>query len=110
MSDTPATPARPVSLFTIVFLLAIFAAFLLVIRWFYHPASSSAFNASAENLPKDLAWRADTEARRKTLQEVRDAEAKKTTGYAWVDQKAGVVQLPIERAMELTAQKYGAKK
>ena len=46
MSDIPATPARPVSLFTIVFLFAVFAAFLLVIRYFYHPTTASAFNAT----------------------------------------------------------------
>ena len=109
MSDHADTPARPVSLFTIVFLLAIFAAFLLVIRYFYRPVTVPAFVAPAENLPKELAWRADRDSRQKMLHEVRDAEAKKAGGYGWVDQKAGVVQLPIERAMELTAQKNGAK-
>lgn len=115
MSDTTATPARPVSLFTIVFLLAVFASFLLVIRWFYHPSETAAFNARADNFPsqKDAAevqWRATSESRRKALADLREEEAKKSGSYAWVDQKAGVVQLPIERAMELTAQKYGAKK
>jgi hypothetical protein len=109
MSDMPATPARPVSLFTIVFLFAIFAAFLLVIRYFYRPETTPAFVSSAENMSKDLAWRADRDARRKTLEELRTTEAKKVGGYGWVDQKAGVVQLPIERAMELTAQKYGGQ-
>ncbi len=110
MSDPTASPARPVSLFTVIFLLAVFASFLLVIRWFYRPAPASAFNAPAENLSKDLAWKADAASRRKTLTDHRAEEAKKTAGYAWVDQPAGVVQLPIERAMELTAQKYGARK
>src|SRR6476660_7904948 len=96
-------PARPVSLFTIVFLFAVFAAFLLVIRYFYHPAPTSAFNAAPENLSKDMEWRASTDARRKTLRDLHEAEARKATSYGWVDQKAGVVQLPIDRAMELTA-------
>ncbi|MSU48582.1 MAG: hypothetical protein EXS37_05715 [Opitutus sp.] len=108
MSDHSATPARPVSLFTVVFLLAIFGAFLLVIRYFYEPATTSAVNAPAENLSKDLAWRADPQARRKALEEVREAAAKQSSSYAWIDKSAGSVQLPIERAMELTAQKYGA--
>ena len=109
MSDTFTTPARPVSLFTIVFLFAVFAAFLLVIRYFYHPATASAFNASADNISKDFEWRATADARRKTLKELHEAEAKKTSSYAWVDQKAGTVQLPIERAMELTARDLAAK-
>jgi hypothetical protein len=110
MSDTTATPARPVSLFTIVFLMAVFAAFLLVIRWFYHPAATAAFNGTPENLPKEMEWRASAEARTKTLREVREKEVKDATTYGWVDKNAGVVRLPIERAMELTAEKYGAKK
>lgn len=115
MSDTPAQPARPVSLFTIVFLLAVFAAFLLVIRWFYQPAASTAFNARPDNFPskkdaEEVQWRANAESRRQALTELRAEEAKKAAGYAWIDQQAGVVQLPIDRAMELTVQQYGAKK
>jgi hypothetical protein len=110
MSDTSATPARPVSLFTIVLLMLVFAAFLLVIRWFYHPAATTAFNGTPENLPKDMEWRANTDARRKTLHETREKEAKDATTYGWVDKSAGVVRLPIDRAMELTAEKYATKK
>lgn len=110
MSDISAPPARPVSLFTVVFMLAIFAAFLLVIRYFYQPATVSTANAAPDNLSKDLAWRATVDSRRKVLTEVRQNETKQLASYAWVDQKAGVVQLPVDRAIELTAQKYGAKK
>jgi hypothetical protein len=121
MSDTPAMPttpemnaaaarpARPVSLFTIVFLFAVFAAFLLVIRYFYRPASTAAFNAPAENISKDLEWRASADARRKALAEQREKDAKQITSYGWVDQNAGLVRLPIERAMELTARDLAAK-
>jgi hypothetical protein len=109
MSDFPTTPARPVSLFTVVFLFAVFAAFLLVIRYFYHPASASAFNASADNMSKDFEWRANSGARRKTLDDLRETEAKKIGSYAWVDQKGGPVQLPIERAMDLTARDLASK-
>jgi hypothetical protein len=34
----------------------------------------------------------------------RDARKKQLGSYGWVDRKAGVVRIPIERAMELTAQ------
>jgi hypothetical protein len=110
MSDISAPPARPVSLFTIVLVLAVFAAFLLVIRYYYHPTTVSTFNAAPENLSKDFEWRATSDARRKALVELRQNEASKASSYAWIDQKAGVVQLPIERAMELTVQKYGPRK
>lgn len=110
MSDALTSPARPVSLFTIVFLFALFATFLLAIRWFYEPATVSPQNAAAENLTKELEWRATAADRRKVLTAQREVEAKQATAYAWIDQKAGVVQLPISRAMELTAQQYSAKK
>jgi|APAra7269096979_1048534.scaffolds.fasta_scaffold06743_7 hypothetical protein len=35
---------------------------------------------------------------------VETAAAAKLVGYAWVDRAAGAVRIPIERAMELTAQ------
>ena len=109
MSDTPVMPARPVSLFTIVFLFAVFAAFLLVIRYFYHPATTSAFNAAPDNISKDLGWRSTSTTRREALKELHDKEGKQSSKYGWVDKNAGAVQLPIERAMELTARDLAAK-
>lgn len=110
MSESNASPARPVSLFTIILLLGVFSAFLFVIRYTYQPAPTSAYNAAPENLPKDLEWRATAETRRQALAELREKEAKQASGYAWIDQQAGVVQLPLERAMELTVKHYSARK
>jgi hypothetical protein len=110
MSDSPDTPARPVSLITTLFILALFVAFLFLVRHYYAPSAVSPQNAMAENLSKDYEWRATDAARRAALQELREKEARQTTAYGWIDQKAGVVQLPIERAMELTAEKYGTRK
>ena len=109
MSDPVENPARPVSLFTTVFILALLAAFLWFVRYYYSPATQAPQQATAENLPKDQAWRADSAARRATLAEVREAHAQQAGSYRWVDQKAGLVQLPIERAMELTAEQYAKK-
>jgi F0F1-type ATP synthase membrane subunit b/b' len=109
MSDTPVTRARPVSLFTIVFLFAVFAAFLLVIRYLYHPATTSAFNAAPDNIPQELEWKANAANRRKALKDLQDQEAAQLSSYAWIDQQAGAVRLPIERAMELTARDLASK-
>jgi hypothetical protein len=35
----------------------------------------------------------------------RAAQSAKLHGYGWVDRKAGVIHIPIERAMELTARR-----
>ena len=109
MSDIPATPARPVSLFTIVFLFAVFAAFLLVIRYFYNPTTTPAFTGTPENITKETEWRSNPATRRQALNELQETQAKQAGKYGWVDQKAGVVQLPIERAMELTARDLNSK-
>jgi hypothetical protein len=109
MSDASSHPARPVSLITTLFILALFAAFLWFTRKFYVPTSTAPQNATAENLNEDNKWRATNASRRAALQELREKQAKQATSYGWVDQKAGVVQLPIDRAMDLTAQKYGKK-
>lgn len=110
MSDLSESPARPVSLLTVVILLVVFGAFFFFVRSYYRPSVVSAVNAAAENLPKDLEWRATAEARRKALQESREKEERASSGYAWIDRNAGTVQLPIRRAMELTATEYGARK
>lgn len=108
MSDYSSSPARPVSLFTVLFLAVLFAAFFLLVRYFYRPTTTPPTAYAAENYPKekDAAWRATAENRRKTLEEHRTAEQKRLAGQADGEKK----RLPIERAMELTAQQYGAKK
>ena len=105
-------PARPVSLFTIVFVFILFVAFFFMVRRYYSPAALAPQNAQADNFSKDkdMAWKASSEARRKALADLRQDQAERAKAYAWVDQKAGVVQLPVERAMELTVQQYGSKK
>lgn len=109
MSEPISSPGRPVSLITTLFVLALFALFFFVVRYFYQPAGAAPFVATPENLPKDLEWRATRESRQKTLQETRNTEAQRVSSYGWVDQKAGVVQLPIDRAMELTVKELAAK-
>ena len=39
------------------------------------------------------------------LKQLRTAEDEKLNSYGWVDQKAGIARIPIDRAMDLLAQK-----
>ncbi len=114
MSDTIAVPeshrARPVSLFTIVFVFVLFGAAVFIARYAYAPATVAPQNDAAENLPKDLDWRATSELRRKALTNLQTEQQRELSGYGWVDRSAGVVQLPIEQAMKLTVEKHGARK
>jgi len=40
-----------------------------------------------------------------TLDPYRASEAQKLSSYGWVDRSAGVIRIPIDRAMDLTAQR-----
>ena len=110
MSDTTAQSSRSVPLVTALFVFALFAAFAVVVARYYRPTAAAPQNQQAENLPKDLEWKATPASRQKALADLREKQARQAASYAWIDQKAGVVQLPIERAMELTVQRYGTKK
>ena len=103
MSDLSAnsTP-RPVSLFTIFAVFVLFAAFLLVLKYVYLPGRTSS-TYSGDGIRT-------TQQREQILSDLRKKQEELATKYGWVDQKAGIVRLPTERAMELTVQQYGAKK
>jgi hypothetical protein len=111
MSDTPASSPRPVSLAAILAVLAGFSLFLALVYLGYasHRAALPQ-NLAAERLPADLKWEATPEGRRAVLDDLRARQQKQATSYAWVDRKAGIVQLPIDRAMELTVREYAPKK
>lgn len=110
MSDSPANSPRPVALITVVFLFALVGVGFWVVSHYYQAAPASAVNTAAENLTKDLEWKATPKTRQETLAALRKSEADRAQTYAWVDKDKKVVQLPIERAMQLTAEKYGSKK
>jgi hypothetical protein len=105
--DSPARP-RPVGIVTVLAIFLCFAAFLIVIHFAYHPTPLlQAIDVPGDKLPPDQAWNATPEARLDYLQELRAKHEKQLSSYAWIDRKKGIVQLPIERAMELVVQKYG---
>lgn len=111
MSDSIATSPRPVSVVTIFAILGCFGLFLLVVYYGYAKSEQSAAYAVApEKLPEDQAWKATHASKTAALAELRATEHKKSSAYTWVDQKAGVVQLPLSRAMELVVQENGARK
>lgn len=110
MSDSSAHSPRPVALITTLFIFAVVATGWVLVSRLYDPTSKSPQNAVAENLPKELAWKATPATRKQALGELREKHAQQAISYAWIDKNTGVVQLPIERAMQLTAAQYGSKK
>jgi hypothetical protein len=63
--------------------------------------SASPFDESRE-LPPGLHLQTNAP---EDLKNYRDAQDKTLAGYGWVDPKAGVVRIPVERAMQILLQK-----
>jgi hypothetical protein len=97
MSDRSTPRASLISILAIFFL---FAMFYFVVRYFYKPEQGGAFVDDGIHTSVQ---------RKENLKKLHDKEAAQASHYAWVDQKTGVVQLPLDRAVELTLQKYSAK-
>lgn len=111
MSDSNSASPRPVSLVTILAILGCLGLFTLVVYYGYaRNPQPAAFAVAPEKLPEDMAWKATPASKAAVLSELRANEQKRTSSYGWVDQKAGVVQLPVSRAMELIVQENSAKK
>ena len=98
MSDQP---SRSAPLVTILTVLAGFALFAAVVYYIYLPHQTGPYTADGIHT---------AEQRKKNLADLHAKQGKQATSYAWVDRKAGVVQLPLEVAEELTVQKYAARK
>ncbi|HVU24440.1 MAG TPA: hypothetical protein VHE13_09975 [Opitutus sp.] len=101
MSDvSDQSPAPRAPLVTILAVFVLFVFFLVAVWLVYLPRDTGPF-------PDDGIHSAAQ--RKQNLADLRAKHAAELAGYGWVDQKAGVVQLPIDRAMELTIQNYAKK-
>ncbi|HMD61496.1 MAG TPA: hypothetical protein VKG78_08700 [Opitutaceae bacterium] len=111
MNDETRTPPRPVSIVAVAAIFALLSLFWVLAVEVYVPHRAPApQNEAPENLPKELAWKATPATRRAYLAELRERQANQAQSYGWVDKAAGVVRLPVGRAMELVARDYGARK
>ena len=107
MSDSN---SRSVSWITVAVVFAGFALFYAVVSEFYHPRTANLpYNVAAEQLPADQAWQATPEARKAYRTELQKEQSAQAGKYGWVDQSKGTVQLPIERAVELTIRDLNAR-
>jgi hypothetical protein len=86
--------------FTTVIVLVCFALFGWLARKVYAPHAATV----------DAVEGVKTPAERKTLLTEHIAKDQvAATSYAWIDQKAGTVRLPIDRAIELTVRDHAKK-
>jgi hypothetical protein len=94
MSDASNKPLWP----TVLAVIGVFALFLIILQVARTPTQPL---GPAAGLPPEEQWRASADGRRARLQELRGREQTALSGYGWVDQQAGVVRLPLDRAIEL---------
>jgi len=83
----------------------------------YEKSSQPAVNALVTNVPEDTRHIAPgypqtafpspklEEDERGQLNDIRTNEEKELNSYGWVDERAGTVHIPIERAMDLVVQR-----
>jgi hypothetical protein len=112
MMTDPDTPApRPVSLLAVIAVFVLLSLFgFLAERVYMTSRPPAPQNQAPDNLSKDLAWKATPATRKAYLADLRNQQAHQAASYGWVDKKAGVVQLPLERAMELIVAEQGGSK
>jgi len=102
MSDSPAQFSFPhrTPVFTALVVIVCFASFVWLAKKIYTPNAAAVQTVEGVKTPPE---------RKALLQEHRQKEHADATTYGWVDQKAGVVRLPIERAIELTVRDHAKK-
>lgn len=102
MSDSSSNFSFPhrTPVFTTVVVLVCFALFGWLALKFYAPHAYTVDKIAGVRTPED---------RKVLLGELRAKEQAGAAGYGWVDQKAGIVRLPIDRAIELTAKEHAKK-
>ena len=86
--------------FTTVVVLVCMALFGWLARKVYAPHARAVDRIEGVRTPAD---------RKLLLEEHRRKENAEATTYGWIDQKAGIVRLPIDRAIELTVQEHAKK-
>ena len=102
MSDSPAQFSFPhrTPVFTALIVVLSFAAFVWLAKKIYTPHAATVEVVEGVRTPEE---------RKKLLAEHREKEHAEAASYAWVDQKAGIVRLPIDKAIELTVRDHAKK-
>jgi hypothetical protein len=102
MSDSSSNFSFPhrTPVFTALVVIVCFASFYWLARKIYRPHAYAVQPVEGVRSPDD---------RRKLLAEHRTKEQAEAGSYAWIDQKAGTVRLPIDRAIELTVRDHAKK-
>jgi hypothetical protein len=95
---------------TLLAALGCFVIFLVVLYLAYLPQRRTAPEVDLARIPPEEQWKYTPAGRMAHFQEMRAREAAAQTAYAWIDRPKGIVQLPVDRAMQLTLQELNAER
>ena len=99
---------RSLVMFGVGLFMTLCATIILMIKLFNYFTSSQELGPPASPFANTRALppgpRLQVEPR-EDLKQIRDAQESLLHHYRWIDQKSGVVRIPIERAMELIVQR-----
>ena len=107
--NTPesSAPSSRGVLLTAGVVVACFLIFAGIVWLAYGQKRSTDLTADLSKVDAADQWKFTAEGRASRLQELRAKADAAATTYGWIDQKAGVVRLPIDRAMELVVAEQG---
>ena len=109
MSPPPDARPKPVSWVSVAAVIGCFALFLFIIYLAYLPQRKKTAEADLSQVPADERWKYSADGRASHLTALHAHEHAEQTTYGWINQKAGIIRLPIDRAMALTVQELQAK-
>jgi hypothetical protein len=95
---------------TFLAVLGCFLIFVIVLFIAYVPQRRLAPEVDLTRIPADEQWKFTAAGRQARFDEIRAKEQAAATSYSWIDRDKGIVQLPIERAMQLTLRDLNAAK
>jgi hypothetical protein len=112
MSENPPSYAFPqrAPVFTAAVVIAGILLFAVFLRRAYHaaPPVNPRGNTNPADFAEDQRWKLTAQGRAAVLEKLQQAAAAGNS-YGWVDQKAGITRLPIDRAIGLTVNDYAKK-
>lgn len=79
--------------------IGVFAIFLVIMQLAHTPVTPL---SQATNVPDNEQWKLTEAGRTGKLRELRGNANSVASSYGWINQDAGVVRLPVDRAIELT--------
>ncbi len=109
MANETSAPARSSFALTIGVVLVCFLVFAGIVGLAYLRNRDTTVAVDLTKIDPADQWKYTETGRAARLAELRGKEQTVANSYGWVDQSAGVVRLPIDRAMELVVAEQGAK-